>query len=61
MKKKIYRTPSIRIVELRGEGLLAASYPSLEPGEGSGPGVGDAKRQTRIIIDDEEEDEWEDY
>lgn len=46
---------------MRVEGLLAAESPSIDYGGEGGPLVGDAKRQTRIIIDDEEEDEWEDY
>lgn len=57
MKKNIYRTPSIRIVDLKIEGILQTIS-----GGGDNPNfTTEAKRQTRIIIDDEEEDEWEDY
>lgn len=54
---KIYRTPSIRVVDLKIEGIL--QYIS---GGGNDPGHGttEVKRHIPVIIDDEE-DEWEDY
>lgn len=59
MKKKIYIIPSIRIVELKVEGMIAATNPSIESGGEGGPLVGDVKRYKPIIIDDEEDEEWE--
>ena len=45
MKKKLYRIPSVKIVVLKGEGLLAGSNPTNIPsgGDDNGGGAGDAK------------------
>lgn len=43
MKKKVYKIPSVKIVVLKGEGLLAGS-PTLEgEGDDNGEGAGEAK------------------
>lgn len=56
--KKIYKKPRTNLVSVEPTSLLDAS---IEFGGTGGGNTAEAKRQTRIIIDDEEEDEWEDY
>lgn len=56
--KKIYKKPRTNLVSVEPTSLLDAS---IEFGGTGGGNTAEAKHQTRIIIDDEEEDEWEDY
>lgn len=53
MNKKRYRTPIIRVIQLRNLESLLQSQSVPPGGDDGGNGTGDAKRATYLINDDD--------